>query len=80
MVVGLERVVFCASTTSRPWTVRAQITKINTAMNKIAHTVYQGSQANATSAHNSWLAEYNHDRYHTAIDGPPINRANNLTE
>ena len=29
---------------------------------------------------NGWLHQYNHDRYHTAIDGPPISRVNNLTE
>lgn len=33
-----------------------------------------------TDALNAWLHEYNHHRYHTAIDGPPINRVNNLTE
>jgi transposase InsO family protein len=34
-------------------------------------------RANALDA---WLHEYNHHRYHTAIDGSPISRVNNLTE
>lgn len=33
-----------------------------------------------TDALNAWLHEYNHDRYHTAIDGSPIDRVNNLTK
>lgn len=27
-----------------------------------------------------WLHQYNHHRYHTALDGPPISRVNNLRE
>ena len=27
-----------------------------------------------------WLHQYNHHRYHTAIDGPPISRVNNLRD
>lgn len=32
-----------------------------------------------TDALDAWLHEYNHHRYHTAVDGPPISRVNNLT-
>lgn len=28
----------------------------------------------------NWLHQYNHHRYHTAIDGPPISRVNNLRD
>lgn len=31
-----------------------------------------------TDALNGWLHEYNHNRYHTAIDASPITRVNNL--
>ena len=37
------------------------------------------SDGQRTHALTRWLHTYNHHRYHTAIGGPPINRASNLT-
>lgn len=36
------------------------------------------SEASRTRALDRWLHRYNHHRHHTAIDGPPANRVNNL--
>jgi transposase InsO family protein len=36
------------------------------------------SEADRTAALDDWLHLYNHHRHHTAIDGPPISRLNNL--
>ena len=67
--IGRTCLSLYASAMSRPCTVSAQITKIDTAMNTIAHTGYQGSHANATSAHNTAMITPT-VRAHTA----PLNR------
>ena len=36
------------------------------------------SEGQRTRALDRWLHTYNHHRHHTAIDGPPISRVNNL--
>jgi transposase InsO family protein len=36
------------------------------------------SEAERLAALDNWLHTYNHHRHHTAIDGPPITRVNNL--
>ena len=38
------------------------------------------SDQQRADALDDWLHQYNHHRYHTAIDGPPISRVNNLRE
>lgn len=42
-------------------------------------TAWMSNQARTDDLPN-WLHQYNHHRYHTAIDGPPINRVNNLRD
>lgn len=43
-----------------------------------AHT--WNSDQQRAAALDDWLHQYNHHRYHTAIDGAPISRVNNLKE
>ncbi len=38
------------------------------------------SDQQRADALDDWLHQYNHHRYHTAINGPPISRVNNLRE
>lgn len=38
------------------------------------------SETERTNELDNWLHLYNHHRHHTAIDGPPINRVNNLPD
>lgn len=38
------------------------------------------SNKQRVDALNNWLHQYNHHRYHTAINGPPISRVNNLRD
>lgn len=38
------------------------------------------SDSQRAEALDDWIHQYNHHRYHTAIDGPPISRVNNLTD
>lgn len=45
-----------------------------------AYTRTWSSDQQRADALNQWLHQYNHHRYHTAIDGPPISRVNNLRE
>lgn len=45
-----------------------------------AYATTWSSDQQRVDALNKWLHQYNHHRYHTAIDGPPISRVNNLTE
>ncbi len=45
-----------------------------------AYTTSWRSDDQRAEALTGWLHEYNHHRYHTAIDGPPTNRVNNLRD
>lgn len=45
-----------------------------------AYTQIWTSDQQRQDALDDWLHQYNHHRYHTAIDGPPTSRANNLRE
>ena len=45
-----------------------------------AYTLTWSSDQQRVNALSDWLHQYNHHRYHTAIDGAPINRVNNLRD
>ena len=45
-----------------------------------AYTTTWTSNQQRAEALNSWIHQYNHHRYHTAINGPPISRVNNLRD
>lgn len=45
-----------------------------------AYTRVWTSDQQRAQALTDWLHQYNHHRYHTAIDGPPIRRVNNLRD
>lgn len=45
-----------------------------------AYATTWSSDQQRADALNKWIHQYNHHRYHTAIDGPPISRVNNLTK
>ncbi len=45
-----------------------------------AYTTTWTSDKQRAEALNDWIDQYNHHRYHTAIDGPPISRVNNLRD
>jgi transposase InsO family protein len=49
-----------------------------TLLNEWAYARPYRSEAARTRALDTWLHLYNHHRHHTAIDGPPISRVNNL--
>jgi transposase InsO family protein len=45
-----------------------------------AYTTTWTSDRQRAEALNQWIHQYNHHRYHTAINGPPISRVNNLRD
>ena len=45
-----------------------------------AYATTWSSDQQRTDALDQWLHQYNHHRYHTAINGTPISRVNNLRE
>jgi transposase InsO family protein len=49
-----------------------------TLLNEWAYARPYRSEAARTRALDTWLHLYNHHRHHTAIDGPPVSRVNNL--
>jgi transposase InsO family protein len=49
-----------------------------TLLNEWAYARPYRSEAARTRALDTWLHMYNHHRHHTAIDGPPVSRVNNL--
>ncbi len=49
-----------------------------TLLNEWAYARPYRSEAARTRALDTWLHMYNHHRHHTAIDGPPVSRVDNL--
>ncbi len=50
-----------------------------TLLDEWAYSRVWRSDRSRTRALDRWLHRYNHHRHHTAIDGPPASRANNVT-
>jgi transposase InsO family protein len=44
-----------------------------------AYVRFYGSETERAATLDEFLHAYNHHRYHTAIDGPPISRVNNVS-
>lgn len=65
----------------RPYTPRTngKVERFNrTLLDEWAYVRTYTSDTQRAAALDDWLHTYNHHRHHTAIDGPPINRVNDL--
>ena len=65
----------------RPWhpQTNGKVERFNrTLLEEWAYIRPYTSDAERTEALDTWLHMYNHHRHHTAIDGPPISRVNDL--
>jgi transposase InsO family protein len=72
---------FIKHTFTKPYKLQTngKIERFNrTLLNEWAYARPYRSEAARTRALDTWLHLYNHHRHHTAIDGPPISRVNNL--
>jgi transposase InsO family protein len=70
-----------AHTRTKPYCPRTngKVERYNrTLLNEWAYARPYRSEAARTRALDKWLHMYNHHRHHTAIDGPPVSRVNNL--
>jgi transposase InsO family protein len=66
---------------TRPWRpqTNGKVERFNrTLLEEWAYVRPYDSEAERTDALDEWLHLYNHHRHHTAIDGPPISRVNDL--
>ena len=70
-----------AHTRTKPYCPRTngKVERYNrTLLNEWAYARPYRSEAARTRALDTWLHMYNHHRHHTAIEGPPISRVNNV--
>jgi len=68
-------------TRTRPYrpATNGKVERFNrTLLDEWAYVRFYGSEAERAATLDEFLHAYNHHRYHTAIDGPPISRVNNV--
>ena len=69
-------------TRTRPYrpATNGKVERFNrTLLDEWAYVRFYGSEAERAATLDEFLHAYNHHRYHTAIDGPPISRVNNVS-